>query len=152
VKGITGNMPSETFVIKSILIQNIIMLSLLGIVVSLLANSIIKKKQKHIVVFALWVLLVFWFFNSPLFGFSAVSVSPQGNKLNYGILSFRNDLLPIESEWKVETYMAGIRRNKRLHFISIGDRQSMKVRGAKDLELLKRIGGSIEEMKKRGGF
>ena len=128
------------------------MLSFLGIVVSLLVNSIIKTKQKHMVVFSLWVLLVFWFFNSPLFGFSAVSVSPDGIKLNYGILSFRNDLLPVESEWKTETDMAGIRRNKRLHFISIGDRQSMRVRGAKDLELLERIGGSIEEMKKRRGF
>jgi hypothetical protein len=128
------------------------MLSSLGVVVSLLIYSVVKKRRKHVVVFSLWVLLVLWFFNSPLFGFSAVSVSPDGIKLNYGILSFRNDLLPLESECKIETYMSGIRRNRRLHFITIGGRQSMKVRGAKDVQLLERIQDYIEHVKKNLGL
>jgi len=140
-------MDSEIFIIKSLYIQNSIMLTFLCVVVSFLVHSILKKKPKHIVVFSIWLLLVLWFFNSPFFGFSAVSVSPTGIKLNYGILSFRNDLLSIDSEWKVETYMAGIRKNKRLHFISIGGRQSMNVRGVKKLHLLEKIGESIERTK-----
>ena len=137
-------MDSEIFIIRSLYIQNSIMLIFLCVVVSFLIYSILKKKPKHIVVFSIWLCLVLWFFNSPFFGFSAVSVGPAGMKLNYGIVSFRNDLLPIDSGWKVETYMAGIRRNKRLHYITIGGRRSMKVRGVKELRLLEKIGESIE--------
>ena len=128
------------------------MLSFFGLVIFLLMHSILKKRQRHIAVFSIWLFLVLWFFNSPLFGFSAVSVSSEGIKLHYGLLSFRNDLLPLESKWKIKTYMSGIRRNRRLHFISIGDRQSMKVRGAKDVQLLERIGASIEHVKKSVGL
>jgi hypothetical protein len=99
---------------------------------------------KRVVVFCLWVLLILWFFNSPFFGFSAVSVSPSGIKLSYGILSFRNDTLPLDSEWKLESHMAGIRRNKRLYFLSIGGRESMRVRGIKERKGLERIGKSIK--------
>ena len=137
----------ETFTIKSIYVQNTIMLCFLGLAISFLLYSLFKKRKKHIVVFSIWVLLVVWFFNSPLFGFSAVSVSTEGIKLNYGILSFRNDLLPIDSKWKVRTYRAGIRKNKKLYFFSVGERQSMKVKGLKDLHLLEKIGESIERMK-----
>jgi len=100
------------------------------------------------VVFSVWVLLVLWFFNSPFFGFSVVSVSPEGIKLNYGILSIRNDLLPIDSKWEVRIYLSGIRKNKKLFFISVGERQSMKVKDLKDLQLLEKIGESIERMKR----
>jgi hypothetical protein len=140
-------MNTEIFIIKSLYVQNAIMLAFLGITVSFLIYSIIKRKPKHIAAFTIWVFLVLWFFNSPFFGFSAVTVGSQGIKLDYGILSIRNDVLPLDSEWKIETYMSGIRRNKRLYFISIADRQSMKVRGAKDLRLLEKIGESIERVK-----
>lgn len=136
-------MSTEIFAIKSIFVQNAIMLSFLGFVVCLLIHSLFKKRLKHITVFSIWLLLVIWFFNSPFFGFSTVTVGPKGVKLNYGILSFGNDLLPINSEWKVETFMSGIRRNKRLYFISIGGRQSMKVKGQKELHLLQTIGKAI---------
>jgi len=123
------------------------MLCFLGLAISFLLYSLLKKRKKHIVVFFIWVLLVVWFFNSPFFGFSAVSVSTEGIRLNYGILSFRNDLLPIDSKWEVRTYRSGIRKNKKLYFLSVGEQQSMKVKGLKDLQLLEEIGESIERMK-----
>ena len=140
-------MVTETFVIKSLYIQNTIMLSFFGLVIFLLMHSILKKRQRYIAVFSIWLFLVLWFFNSPFFGFSAVSVSPKGIKISYGILSFRNDLLPLNSEWKIETYMSGIKRNKRLYFISIGGRQSMKVRALRDQHMLEKIGKYIERVK-----
>ena len=140
-------MVTETFVIKSLYIQNTIMLSFFGLVIFLLMHSILKKRQRYIAVFSIWLFLVLWFFNSPFFGFSAVSVSPKGIKISYGILSFRNDLLPLNSEWKIETYMSGIKRNKRLYFISIGGRQSMKVRALREQHMLEKIGKYIERVK-----
>ena len=140
-------MASETFIIKSLIAQNAIMLIFLGIVASLMGYALLKKKPKHIVAFSIWLILVVWFFNSPFFGFSAVTVSPEGIKLNYGIVSFRNDMLHLDVEWKVETYMSGIRKAERLYFISIGDRHSMKVKGQKKLQLLQSIGKSIDQMK-----
>lgn len=140
-------MAQETFIIRSLLAQNIIMLLFLGIVASLLVYSLLKKRPKQIVAFSIWLVAVVWFFNSPFFGFSVVTVSPEGIKLNYGILSFRNDLLQLNAEWKVETYMSGIRRAKRLYFISIGGHQSMKVKGQKKLQLLQSVGKSIDLMR-----
>ncbi len=141
------DMDKELFIIKSLYIQNTIMLVFLGVVGFFFVHSLLKKRPKHIVVFSIWLCLVVWFFNSPFFGFSAVSVGPEGIKVNYGILSFKNDLLPLDSEWKVETYLGGIRRNKRLYFISIAGHQSMKVKGEDKLRLLKSIGEYIDELK-----
>ena len=141
-------MNTETFIIKSIYVQNTIMLCFLGLAISFLFHSTLKKRQRHIVVFSIWVSLALWFFNSPFFGFSAVSVGPDGIKFNYGILSIRNDLIPIDSKWEVKTHQSGIRKNKKLFFISIGERKSMKVKGLKDLQLLEKIGKSIERIKR----
>ena len=141
-------MNTETFIIKSIYIQNTIMLCFLGLAISFLLYAVLKKRKKHIMVFSLWVILVFWFFNSPFFGFSVVSVNPDGIKINYGILSLRNDLLSIDSKWEIKTYLSGIRKNRKLYFISIGGHQSMKVKGLKNLQLLEKIGESIERMKR----
>ena len=137
-------MDTEIFIIKSLFIQNMIMLACLGLVVSLFVLSVVKKRPKHTVVFLIWVFLVVWFFNSPFFGFSSVSVSPEGIRINYGILSFRNDLLPLSSEWKIETTLSGLRRHKRLYFILIAGRESMKVKGDEKTRLLHRIGESID--------
>ncbi len=142
-------MDKEIFIIKSLYIQNTIMLVFLGVVVALLIHSLLKKRLKHTVVFLIWLFLVIWFFNSPFFGFSAVSVSPEGIKLNYGLLSFRNDLLPFNSEWEVKSYLGGIRKNKRLYFLSIAGRQSMKVKGEGKRRLLQAIGESISRLKSR---
>ena len=142
-------MDAETFIIKSLFVQNAMMLISLGVVFFLLIHSIIRKRRKHTVVFSIWLVLVLWFFNSTLFGFSAVSVGREGIRLNYGALSMRNDLLPLHSEWKVGTYLSGIRKNKRLYLITIGGRQSMKVKGEEGLRLLQNIGESIDRMNTR---
>ena len=143
-------MTSETFIIKSLFVQNVIMLLFLGIVASLLVYSLLKMRPKQILVFSIWFVLVIWFFNSRFFGFSAVTVRPEGIKLNYGILSFRNDMLHLNAQWKVETYMSGLRRTKRLYFLSIGDHHSMKVRGQEKFRLLQSVGKSIDLMKSGG--
>lgn len=143
----TQAMATQIFVIKSLYIQNTIMLFVLGVVVFFLVFSLVKKKPKHLIASFLWLIIAVWFFNSPFFGFSAVSVSPEGIRLNYGILSLRNDLLPIDSPWKVETRFSGIRKMKKLYLIRIADRESMKVRRNEGLDLLEKIGGAIEDMK-----
>ena len=144
-------MDSEIFIIKSLFIQNAIMLISLGVVFCLLIHAIIKKRRKHTAVFTIWLILVLWFFNSTIFGFSAVSVSQDGIRLNYGILSLRNDLLPLDSGWKVETYLSGIRKSKRLYFITIGGRQSMKVKGEDKRRLLQSIGNAIDRIQSGRG-
>lgn len=144
-------MDSEIFIIKSLFIQNAIMLISLGVVFSLLIHAIIKKRRKHTAVFTIWLVLVLWFFNSTIFGFSTVSVGQDGIRLSYGILSLRNDLLPLDSEWKVETYLSGIRKSKRLYFITIGGRQSMKVKGEDKRRLLQSIGKAIDRIQSGRG-
>ncbi len=119
----------------------------LGAVIFFLVFALIKKKLKHLIASFVWIIIVVWFFNSPFFGFSTVSVGPEGIRLNYGVLSLRNDLLPIDSQWKVETRFSGIRKMKKLYLIRISDRESMKVRRNEGLGLLEKIGGAIEEMK-----
>jgi hypothetical protein len=136
----------QTFIIKSIYIQNTIMLFSLGVVLFFLFCSLWRKKLKHVFVLSIWVLIVLWFFNSPFFGFSTVCVSTEGIRLNYGVLSSRNTVLPLDSSWKIETYLSGIRKMKKLYFIRIADHQSMKVRGG-ELSLLKEIGGAIDKRK-----
>ena len=144
-------MATQIFVIKSLYIQNTIMLFVLGVVVFFLVYSLVKRKPKHLIASLIWIIIVVWFFNSPFFGFSAVSVSPEGIRLNYGILSLRNDLLPIDSLWKVETRFSGLRKMKRLYLIRIADRESMKVRRNEGL-ILEKIGDAIEDMKAQKGM
>jgi len=112
-----------------------------------LVYSLVKRKPKHLIASLVWMIIVVWFFNSPFFGFSAVSVSSEGIRLNYGVLSLRNDLLPIDSQWKVETHLSGLRKMKKLYLIRIADHESMKVRRDVGLGLLEKIGGTIEDMK-----
>jgi len=140
-------MTTQTFIIKSLFVQNSIMIMALGAVIFFLVFALIKKKPKHLIASFVWIIIVVWFFNSPFFGFSTVSVEPEGIRLNYGILSLRNDLLPIDSPWKVETRFSGIRKMKKLYLIRIADRESMKVRRNEGLNLLEKIGGAIEDMK-----
>ena len=143
------HMDPATFIIKSLYVQNTIMLLSLGVVVLLLLRSLIKKKLKHTLVFSVWVFIVIWFFSSPFFGFSAVSVRPEGIYINYGIISLRNSQLPLDSQWKIETYFGGIRRTKKLYLLRVGDHESMKVR-AKGLNLLQEIGNAIDKMRSHG--
>ena len=144
-------MDAEIFIIKSLFIQNAIMLISLGVVFSLLIHAIIKKRPKHTAVFTIWLALVLWFFNSTIFGFNAVSVHQDRIRLSYGILSLRNDLLPLDSYCIVETYWSAILTNKRLYLITIGGRQSMKVKGGDKLRLLEEIGKAIDRVRSGTG-
>jgi hypothetical protein len=63
--------------------------------------------------------------------------------LNYGVLSLRNDLLPIDSPWEIETTFSDIRKMKKVYLIRIRDRDSMRVRG-EGRALLEKIGEAIE--------
>ena len=143
-------MVEQTFIIKSLAIQNTIMLFSLGIVLFLLIRSIAKKKAKHTIAFSIWVLIVFWFFNGPFFGFSEVSITPGGIHLKYGILSFtKNTVLPLDSPWKIETSFSGIRKMKKLYYIRIAERKSMKVSGEGDYHLLQTIAGALDSLKRK---
>jgi len=137
-------MTTQVFIIKSLLVQNSIMLVSLGAVIIFFAFGFTKKKPRHLIAALVWAALVLWFFNSAYFGFSAVSVGAEGIRLNYGVLSFRNDLLPIRSPWKIETGFSDIRKMKKVYLIRIGDRNSMRVRGNEGRLLLERIGEAIE--------
>ena len=137
-------MTTQAFIIKSPFVQNSIMLVALGVVIFFLVFALVKKKPKHLVASLVWMAIVLWFFNSPYFGFSTVSVGPEGIRLNYGVLSLRNDLLPINSPWKIETHFSDIRKMKKVYFIRIADHNSMRVKGSKGRALLEQIGGAIE--------
>ena len=138
-------MDTQLFVIKSLWVQNIVMLLALGLVLFFLYYSFIKKKPKHLLASAIWLAIVLWFFNSSFFGFSTVAINPEGIEVNYGILSFRNDSLPITSHWEIITAPSGIRRLRKVYLIKIGNHESMKVRGVNDVNLLKNIGAAIDE-------
>jgi len=138
-------MTTQVFIIKSLLVQNSIMLVSLGAVIAFFAFGFAKKKPRHLIAALVWAALVLWFFNSAYFGFSAVSVGAEGIRLNYGVLSFRNDLLPIHSPWKIETGFSDIRKMKKVYLIRIGDRNSMRVRGNEGRLLLEGIGEAIEK-------
>ena len=142
-------MTSQTYIIKSLFVQNSIMLISLGAVMAFFAFALVKKKPKHLIAALVWAGIVLWFFNSSYFGFSAVSVGSEGIQVNYGILSLRNDLLPINSPWMIEATFSDIRKMKKVYFIRIGDHESMRVKGSEGRALLERIGGAIE---KAGGL
>ena len=138
-------MDTQLFVIKSLWVQNSIMLLALGLVLFFLFYSFIKQKPKHLLASAIWLAIGLWFFNSTFFGFSTVAVNPEGIEVNYGILSWRNDSLPIMSHWEIVTTRSGIRRLKKVYLIKIGNHKSMKVRGINDVNLLKNIGAAIDD-------
>ena len=140
-------MEPVTFTIKSMIIQNAIMLFALGIVVCFVVLALIKKSSKHMLISFIWLIAVIWFFNSPLFGFSRVTVKPAGIKIEYGILSFRNAVVRIDTPWEVESHVSGIRRMKRVYTLRIGQHESMRVKSRKDIELREEIGKTIDRMR-----
>jgi hypothetical protein len=140
-------MPVEVFTIKSLLVQNTLMLSALGIIILFLIRAVWMKRRRHIVVFSIWLCLVIGFFNSSLFGFSEVRVSPKGLRINYGFLSVRNTQLPLDSDWRIQKHRAGLRKTKRLYSLVIAGRESMRVSGGGGLRNLEEIGLYIDRMK-----
>ena len=143
-------MQAETFFIRSVMVQNVIMGIIVAIIVWLLVRTIRKQNFTHVILVVAWGLIALWFFNGPLWGFSAVTVSPDGVKIHYGFLSvFRNKTLPVHSQWKIHTYLGGIRRMKRLFFFQFPNHRSLKVRGADKFEVMKALGAAIDDLNGR---
>ncbi len=116
-----------------------------AIVLVLLVHLVRQGKRNHVVLVVLWGLVALWFFNGPFWGFSAVTVSPQGLELHYGFLSFqKNTTLPAESPWTIRSYRGGIRKLKKLYYFELPGHQSLKVRGEDKLETLKALGVAID--------
>lgn len=143
-------MNTEIFFIRSVAVQNIIMGLTMAIIAGLLLRFLGKRKFRHAAAAVVWALIILWFFNSPLWGFSAVTVSRQGLKLDYGFLSIsKNTTLPPDTAWKIQVYMGGIRRMQRLYYFQLADHRSMKVQGPAGLTVLKSLGTAIDHVNGR---
>ncbi len=143
-------METQTFFIRSVMVQNVIMGIIVAIIVGVLIRSMWKQKMSHIIAVAIWGLIAVWFFNGPFWGFSAVTVSPEGLKVHYGFLSvYRNKTLPVDTHWKIRKYLGGIRKLKNLYFFELADHQSLKVRGRDKLEVLQALGAAIDRINGR---
>ena len=141
-------MEIETFYIRSLAVQHVIMAIVALILCFLLVRSFLKKQTLHVIAIALWMGFFVWFFNGPFWGFSAVTVSPQGIELHYGFLSvFKPRHLPPDTYWKIQDYRGGIRRLKQLHYFKLDDDiNSLRVRGTDKLKTLESIGAAIDRI------
>ncbi|MBW2172054.1 MAG: hypothetical protein JRF69_08755 [Deltaproteobacteria bacterium] len=143
-------MEAQTFFIRSVVVQNVIMGIIAAIIVVVLLRSIWRPKLKYVVAVVIWGLIAGWFFNGPLWGFSAVTVSPKGLQIDYGFLSvFRNTTLPVDTHWRIRKYLGGIRKMKNLYFFQLKDHKSLKVRGGDKVQLLQALGAAIDEINGR---
>lgn len=141
-------MGAETFYIRSLTVQNTIMAIVALIMIALLVRCFLKKQTMHAIAVILWMGFFVWFFNGPFWGFSAVTISPQGIEPHYGFLSvFKPKHLPADTYWKIQDYRGGIRRLKQLHYFVLDDDiESLRVRGADKLKTLESIGASIDRI------
>lgn len=143
-------MEIQTFFIRSLMVQNIIMGIVVAIIVGLLIRFFSAQQLKYVIVVGIWAMIALWFFNGPLWGFSAVTVRPEGLEVHYGFLSFlRNTTLPVNSQWKIQRYLGGIRKLKKLYFFRLPGHKSLKVRGRDKLETLKALGEAIDRLNGR---
>jgi len=140
-------MEAQTFFIRSVMVQDVIMGIIVAIIVTVLIRCLLRKQLKYTVIAVIWACFAVWFFNGPLWGFSAVTVSPNGLQIHYGFLSvFRNTTLPVDTHWKIRKYLGGIRKLKNLYYFQLKNHQSLKVRGADKIALLQALGGAIDEI------
>ena len=143
-------MEAQTFLIRSVMAQNVIMGIVVAIIVGLLIRTIRKRKMTHVILVVLWALIAMWFFNGPLWGFSAVTVAPEGLKVHYGFLSvFLETTLPVETQWEIRKYLGGIRKLKNLYFFQLAGHRSLKVRGPDKMEVLEALGAAIDRINGR---
>lgn len=143
-------MEAELFIIRSVVVQNGIMSLVAAIAIGFLVYFIMQRKARHAIASAIWLAIVLWFFNSPLWGFSAVTVSAEGLKVDYGFLSVaKNAVLPVETHWKIYVYMGGTRRLERLYYFQLGEHMSLKVSGNDRLGLMKSLGAAIDQLNSR---
>jgi hypothetical protein len=147
---IVFQMEPQTFFIRSVMVQNVVMGIIVGIIAGLLIRSIRRQKTTHVILVVMWGLIALWFFNGPLWGFSAVTASPEGLEIHYGFLSvFRNVTLPVDTQWRIRRYLGGIRKLKNLYFFELSGHRSLKVRGAGKVEVLKALGAAIDDLNGR---
>ena len=140
-------METQTFFIRSVMVQNVIMGIIGAIILVLLLRSMWKQQIKYLLAVAMWGLITLWFFNGPFWGFSAVTVSPEGLKVHYGFLSvYRNTTLPVDTHWKIRKYLGGIRKLKNLYFFQLANHQSLKVRGQDKIEVMEALGTAIDRI------
>jgi hypothetical protein len=140
-------MEAQTFFIRSVMVQDVIMAVIVAIIVGVLIRAIRSQKTTHVILVVMWGAIALWFFNGPLWGFSAVTVSPRGLKIHYGFLSvFRNTTLPVKTHWKIQSYLGGIRRMKRLLFFQLDNHQSLKVRGRDKFEIMEALGAAVDRL------
>jgi hypothetical protein len=145
-----GPMEAQTFFIRSVTVQNVIMAIVCAIIVVVLIRCVLRQKLSHVMAVVIWAIIALWFFNGPFWGFSAVTVSPDGIELHYGFMSvFRNTTLPADTKWRIRKYLGGIRKLKNLYFFELKSHQSLKVRGPDKLDILNGIGAAIDEVNGR---
>ena len=143
-------MEPQTYFIRSLLVQNVVMGIVAAILLGLLVRFLIQGQRKYLLVLGLWGAIALWFFNGPFWGFSAVTVSPAGLTVHYGFLSvFRNTTLPVNSQWKIHRYWGGIRKLKKLYFFKLPGHESLKVRGQDKLETMQALGAAIDRLNGR---
>ena len=143
-------MEAQTFFIRSVMVQNVIMGIILAIIVGVLTRCILRRQTKYTVAVVIWAVIAVWFFNGPLWGFSAVTVSPEGLKIHYGFLSlYRNTILPVDTPWEIRKYLGGIRKLKNLYFFQLADHRSLKIRGQDKMEILQALGAAIDRVNGR---
>jgi carbon starvation protein CstA len=143
-------METQTFFIRSVMVQNIIMGIIVAIIVGVFIRCIRRGQTKYTTAVVIWAVIAFWFFNGPFWGFSAVTVSPEGLKVHYGFLSvYRNKTLPVDTHWKIRKYLGGIRKLKNLYFFELADHQSLKVRGRDKIEVMQALGAAIDHLNGR---
>ena len=140
-------MDPQTFFIRSVTVQNVIMAIIVAIIAGVLIRCLWKLQGKNTIAVFIWAMIALWFFNGPLWGFSAVTVSPQGLQIQYGFLSvFKNTTLPLDTHWKICRYLGGIRKLKNLYYFQLMNHKSLKVRGADKLEMLQALGAAIDKI------
>lgn len=143
-------MGTQTFYVRSVMVQNTIMGIAVAIIALLLIRFIMDRKHKQVILVASWGLFTLWFFNAPFWGFSAVTVSQQGLKIDYGFLSvYKNTTLPPDTAWKIHAYMGGIRRIKKLYYFQLAAHKSLKVKGPARLAALQSLGAAIDRLNGR---
>ena len=143
-------MEGQTFFIRSVTVQNVIMAVVAIIVLGVLIHTIRARNTKHTALVVLWGCIALWFFNGPFWGFSAVTVKPEGLQLHYGFLSvFRNTTLQPDSPWKIRKHLGGIRKLKNLYYFSLPGHQSLKVRGPDKMDILNALGAAIDQLNGR---
>ncbi len=140
-------MQPQLFLIRSLAVQNLIMGLVAMIILLLLVRSIMRRQVAATAAVVIWALIVFWFFNGPLWGFSGVAAGPDGIRLRYGFLSIlKNTSLPADTPWQIQVHLGGVKKTTRLYYLQLAGRRSLKVKGPARLDTLRAIGAAIDRL------